>query len=131
RRAPPHAVGSSEACAAPLEAGAPALLMTVVDVDSHVYEPTDIWEKYLERDYRVVARSAFWHEIDAHGLETTLLNGRRARSLRRSGINRQACWRPGMTPEQIGQLDPAERHPTTPGAQDPAARLRDTDATGV
>src|SRR5206468_2313033 len=116
---------------APLDAGAPALLMTVVDVDSHVYEPTDIWEKYLERDYRVVARSAFWHEIDAHGLETTLLNGRRARSLRRSGINRQACWRPGMTPEQIGQLDPDKRHPTTPGAQDPAARLRDMDAMGV
>ena len=105
--------------------------MTVVDVDSHVYEPTDIWEKYLERDYRVVARSAFWHEIDAHGLETTILNGRRARSLRRSGINRQACWRPGMTPEEIGQLDPDERHPTTPGAQDPAARLRDMDAMGV
>jgi len=105
--------------------------MTVVDVDSHVYEPTEIWEKYLERDYRVVARSAFWHEIDAQGLETTILNGHRARSLRRSGINRQACWRPGMTPEQIGQLDPDQRHPITPGAQDPTARLRDMDTMGV
>jgi predicted TIM-barrel fold metal-dependent hydrolase len=105
--------------------------MTVVDVDSHVYEPTDVWEKYLDRDYRVVARSAFWHEVDAHGIETTLLNGHRARSLARSGINRQACWRPGMTPEQIGQLDPEVSHPISPGARDAAARLADMDAMGV
>jgi uncharacterized protein len=103
----------------------------VVDVDSHVYEPTVIWQKYLDRDYRVVARSAFWHEIDAHGIETTILNGRRARSLQRSGINRQACWRPGLTPEAIGQLDPEERHPITPGAQNAAARVKDMDAMGV
>lgn len=103
----------------------------VIDVDSHVYEPTDIWERYLDRDYRVLARSAFWHETDELGLETTLLNGRRARSLQRSAINRQACWRPGMTPEAIGQLDPEVSHPITPGAKDPAARLRDMDAMGV
>jgi predicted TIM-barrel fold metal-dependent hydrolase len=103
----------------------------VVDVDSHVYEPTAIWEKYLDRDYRVVARSAFWHEVDDLGLEVTILNGRAVRSLQRSGINRQACWRPGMTPERIGALDPETRHPITPGAQDPAARLADMDAMGV
>jgi len=33
----------------------PARSYTVVDVDSHVYEPTDIWEHYLDRDYRVIA----------------------------------------------------------------------------
>ena len=103
----------------------------VIDVDSHVYEPTDIWERYLERDYRVAARSAFWHEVDDLGIEVTLLNGRRARSLQRSGLNRQACWQPGMTPQEIGQLDPEVRHPVTPGAHDPAARLEDMDAMGV
>ena len=103
----------------------------VVDIDSHVYEPTAIWERYLDRDYRVVARSAFWHESDEQGLETTLLNGRAARALRQSGITRQACWRPGMTPEAIGQLDPGVLHPITPGARDPAARLRDMDTMGI
>jgi predicted TIM-barrel fold metal-dependent hydrolase len=103
----------------------------VIDVDSHVLEPGEIWEKYLDRDYRVVARSAFSHEVDAHGLATTILNGRRARALKRSGLNRQACWRPGMTPEQIGALDSDVEHPITPGAQDPAARLRDMDAMGI
>jgi uncharacterized protein len=103
----------------------------VVDVDTHVYEPTVIWEKYLDKNYRVVARSAFWHEVDAHGIETTILNGRRARTLQKTGINRQACWRPGLTPDDIGGLDPETQHPITPGARDPRARLKDMDAMGV
>jgi predicted TIM-barrel fold metal-dependent hydrolase len=103
----------------------------VVDIDSHVWEPADVWEKYLDREYRVLARNAFWHDVDDLGIETTVLNGRAARPLRRSGINRQACWRPGMTPAAIGQLDPEARHPITPGAVDPRARLADMDAMGV
>src|SRR5262249_28138954 len=102
-----------------------------LDRDSHVYEPTDIGERYPDRDSRVIARTAFWHEVDAHGIEVTLLNGRRARSLQRSGLNRHACWRPGMTPEGIGALDPEVRHAPTPGASDPGARLADMDAMGV
>ena len=81
-----HQVRPGEARPAPHHAGAPSLLRprmptkhrraprrspsrrsaanghVVVDVDSHVYEPTAIWEKYLDRAYRVIARSAFWHE---------------------------------------------------------------------
>src|SRR5439155_23039731 len=80
-----------EARPAPPHAGAPALLMSaVVDVDSHVWEPAVVWERYLDRDYRVLARSAFWHDVDERGIETTVLNGRRVRALKRSGINRQA-----------------------------------------
>src|SRR5882724_3708752 len=105
--------------------------MVVVDVDTHVWEPAAVWDVYLDRDYRVLARSAFWHDTDAEGVETTVLNGRRTRSLKRNGINRAACWRPGMTPEAIGALDPDAEHAITPGAQDPAARLRDMDAMGV
>src|SRR5437867_3540170 len=105
--------------------------MTVVDVDSHVYEPAAIWEDYLGRAERPLVRAASWHEIDAQGVETTVLNGRRTRSLKRNGLNRHACWRPGMTPELIGALDPEIEHPITPGAQDPAARLRDMDAMGI
>jgi len=106
-------------------------MSAVVDVDSHVWEPAAVWDQYLDRDYRVLARSAFWHEVDERTLETTVLNGRRVRSLKRGGINRQACWRPGMTPAAIGQLDPEIEHPITPGAHDPAARLRDMDAMGI
>jgi uncharacterized protein len=105
--------------------------LRVFDCDSHVLESTEIWTKYLDADYRVLARSVFWHEVDDVGVPVTILNGKQARELNANGINRQAIWKPGMRPEDIGQLDPDVRHPTTPGAQDPQARLRDMDAMGV
>ena len=103
----------------------------IVDVQSHVYEPSAVWDRFLDQEYRVSARSAFWHDVDGHSIETTILNGRPARSFRRGGINRHACWRPGMTPDDVGALDPDVRHATTPGAFDPIARLIDMDAMGV
>ncbi len=102
----------------------------VVDADSHVFEPAAIWTDYLARDYRVPARSAFWYE-EADGITTVILNGLPAKPLTLSKINRQAIWRPGMTPEHIGGLDPTVPHPINPGAANPKARLRDMDALGV
>ncbi len=106
-------------------------MAAVVDVDSHVYEPTEIWESYVPTELRALARSAFYHEVDADGNRLTVLNGGSARDLNRSRLVRQAIWRPGMTPESIGQLDPDVFQPLTPGASDPAARLSDMDAMGV
>jgi uncharacterized protein len=103
----------------------------IVDVQSHVYEPAAVWDRFLDRDYRIAARSALWHEVDAHGIETTILGGRPVRPLRRGGVNRHACWRPGMTPDDVAALDPDVRHATTAGAFDPIARLADMDAMGV
>jgi predicted TIM-barrel fold metal-dependent hydrolase len=103
----------------------------IIDCDTHVLEPTLIWEHYLDPAFRVVARSAFWHEVDEHGLTVTLVNDAPARPLSRGGINRQAIWRPGMTPESIGALDPRERHPINPGACEAGARLADMDRMGV
>jgi predicted TIM-barrel fold metal-dependent hydrolase len=103
----------------------------IVDVDTHVLEPAAVWERYLGPVYRVAARSTFWHDVDAHGLEVTIVNGESVRAMSPSGINRQAIWRPGMTPDAIGALDPHTRHPVNPGASDPAARLADMDAMGV
>src|SRR5438445_176730 len=105
--------------------------MVVVDVDSHVYEPPMIWEDYVAREERPAVRAAFWHEVDAGGLETTILNGRPVRALERSGIPRRACWRPGMTIDSIGALEPDVRHPVCPGAADAGERLRDMDAMGI
>ena len=101
-----------------------AQTLRVFDCDSHVLEPVDIWTKYLDADYRIIARSAFWHDVDDLGGSATIVNGKPARPMSGSGINRQAIWKPGMKPEDIGALDPAVRQPITPGAQDPQARLR-------
>jgi len=103
----------------------------VLDCDSHVLEPVEIWTKYLDADYRVVARSAFWHEVDDLGVPVTILNGKQAKEMNPGALNRQAIWKPGMKPEDIGALDPTVRHAITPGAQNPQARLADMDAMGV
>lgn len=103
----------------------------VVDVDGHVYEPEEIWDRYVPHEERAVARSAFWHGVDDVGNALTILNGSPARELNRTRIVRQAVWRPGTKPEEIGALDPNEFPGLNPGAFDPQARLRDLDAMGV
>jgi predicted TIM-barrel fold metal-dependent hydrolase len=103
----------------------------IVDIDSHVYEPPEIWERYVPAEYRSLARSAFYHEVDDEGNRLTILNGGTGPELNRYRLVRQGVWRPGMTPDEIGQLDPDEFVPLNPGAFDPAARLADMDALGV
>ncbi|MEE9284410.1 MAG: amidohydrolase family protein [Dehalococcoidia bacterium] len=103
----------------------------VIDVDSHILEPAAIWDDYVAPEYRPLARASFWYEFAEHGPDTVVLNGSPAPPMRQSGINRLAVYRPGMTPQEIGALDPQQAHPPTPGARDAAARLQDMDAMGV
>jgi predicted TIM-barrel fold metal-dependent hydrolase len=109
----------------------PRKTFEVIDVDSRVLEPAAVWTEYLAPDYRVPARSAFWHEVGPAGVATAILNGRPAPPLARRGLPRYALWRPGLTPDAIGALDPRQPHPPAPGASDPQARLADMDAMGV
>ena len=60
-----------------------------------------------------------------------ILNGKPAKPLNRSTINRQAIWRPGMSLDEIGALDPTKAHAVNPGASDSAARMADLDALGI
>jgi len=105
--------------------------LNVMDTDSHVYEPQAIWDKYIAPEARSAARGALWHGFDDAGNRTTILNGRPAKELNRSKILRQAIWRPGTKPEDIGRLDPNVFHQPNPGAWDPEARLKDMDVMGV
>ena len=98
----------------------------VVDVDSHVWEPEVIWSDYVAETDRDVARQAF----SRRGDEITV-GGEPAKPLFRSKINRHAVWRPGMTVDDIGALDPDAEHAENPGAWDAAARLADLDALGI
>jgi predicted TIM-barrel fold metal-dependent hydrolase len=103
----------------------------VVDTDSHVFEPAAVWDDYIPAADREMAIRAFHHRFDRDGNEAIILNGRPAKSLNRSKIVRQAVWRPGMRPEDIGSLDPGIFHPLNPGASDPKARLTDLDLMGI
>ncbi|HXY93825.1 MAG TPA: amidohydrolase family protein [Acidimicrobiia bacterium] len=106
-------------------------MFPVVDSDSHVFEPAALWDEYVPSGYEGLARSALWHLEDDAGRRLTVVNGRPAKELNRSAINRQAIWRPGTTLDEIGALDPGTPHAINPGASDPSARLADMDAMGV
>jgi predicted TIM-barrel fold metal-dependent hydrolase len=105
--------------------------MTVVDVDSHVYEPEAIWDEYVPAGYQALARAALWHGFDDQGNRLTIRNGVPVRELGRSSLIREALWRPGMTPADIGKLDPHVFQPPNPGAWDGVARVADMNAMGV
>ena len=102
----------------------------VFDSDSHVVEPRAVWEKYLEPDYRALGKHALWREegrFDSY----LKINSQVFRDTANPNIPRHAIWKPGMTWDAIGELDPDVRHPASEGASDPQARLRDMDAMGI
>ncbi len=102
----------------------------VFDSDSHVVEPRELWEEYLDPEYRILGKSALWRE-EGNTNSYLKVNGKVFRDSNNSNIPRHAIWQPGMTWEAVGGLDPDTRHPETAGASDPQARLLDMDAMGV
>ncbi|MBV1879856.1 MAG: amidohydrolase [Pseudomonadales bacterium] len=102
----------------------------VFDSDSHVVEPAAIWTEYLEPEYRVLGKAALWREDGANN-SYLKVNGRMFRDSMNPNIPRHAIWRPGMSWEDVGELDASIRHEKTAGASDPEARLKDMDAMGV
>ena len=103
---------------------------SVFDADSHVVEPREVWEEYLEPEYRVPGKQALWRE-DGNINSYLKVNGKMFRDTFNTNIPRHAIWRPGMTWDSVGELDPDIRHPEIEGSRDPQARLRDMDAMGV
>ena len=102
----------------------------VFDSDSHVVEPRELWEKYLDPEYRVLGKHALWRE-DGRFDSYLKVNGQVFRDSGNPNIPRHAIWKPGMTWDDVGDLDPDVRHPESEGASDPEARLRDMDAMGI
>jgi predicted TIM-barrel fold metal-dependent hydrolase len=102
----------------------------VFDSDSHVVEPPEVWTRYLEAEFRTLGKNALWREEGKLG-SYLKVNGKIFRDTINSNIPRHAIWRLGMTWDQVGELDPNTRHPMTPGASNPEARLSDMDAMGV
>ena len=102
----------------------------VFDGDAHVVEPRTVWEQYLDPEYRVLGKHALWRE-DGKTNAYLKINGEIHRDTTNINLPRHALWRPGMTWESVGELDPDVRHAMNEGAWEPQARLRDMDAMGV
>jgi uncharacterized protein len=104
--------------------------VTVFDSDSHIVEPPELWEKYLDPEYRVLGRRALWRH-DGETNSYLKINGEVVRDTMNPNVPRHAIWRPGMTWDDIGALDAKVRHEMNPGAYDARARLADMDKMGV
>src|SRR5215471_10073313 len=102
----------------------------VFDADSHVVEPSALWEKYLDPEYRTLGRQALWRQEGRTGAYLKV-NGEIFRDRGNANLPRHALWRPGMDCDAIGALDPHVKHSPTEGGSDPRARLSDMDAMGV
>jgi uncharacterized protein len=102
----------------------------VFDADSHVVEPKAVWEEYLEPEYRTLGKHALWREEGEYN-SYLKVNGKMFRDTMNCNIPRHAIWKPGMTWDQVGDLDPNTRHAANAGASDPQARLKDMNAMGV
>src|SRR5438034_5967851 len=102
----------------------------VFDGDSHVVEPPELWEEYLEPEYRTLGKHALWRQEGRTG-SYLKINGEIFRDTTNPNLPRHALWRPGMNWDAIGQLDPHTPHPMTEGALDPQARLADMEMMGV
>ena len=102
----------------------------VFDADSHVVEPAELWERYLAHDDRTLGKHGLWRQEGRTG-SYLKVNGEVFRDTTNPNLPRHALWRPGMTWDAIGELDPQVRHPMNEGAWDPRARLSDMDAMGV
>ena len=102
----------------------------VFDANAHIVEPHDLWERYLEPEFRSLGKAALWREHSANNAYLKI-NGRMIRDTSNPNIPRHAIWRPGMTWEDVGELDATIRHEPVEGASDPKARLADMDAMGV
>jgi predicted TIM-barrel fold metal-dependent hydrolase len=102
----------------------------IIDADSHVYEPAAVWD-HIPDGERPRAMSAFHHRVAADGEVSVTVNGQPGKPMNRTKLVRQAIWKPGMTPDTIGQLDPEVFAPLNPGADDVPARLADMDAMGI
>ena len=78
----------------------------------------------------MLGKHALWREegrFDSY----LKVNGQVFRDTANPNIPRHAIWKPGMTWDSVGDLDPDVRHPQSEGASDPEARIRHMDAMGI
>ena len=105
----------------------------VFDCDSHIYEPPELWDKYISQNNRDFAKTHFYRDADR------LFLVRNSRISFRDPDKYKypaETWHPGLTKKIIGQTEPGtkdwdETIGRNKSARDPHARLKDMDASGI
>ena len=105
----------------------------VFDCDSHIYEPPEIWDKYIPQNNRDFAKTHFYRDADRLFLvRNSRISFRDPDKWKYPG----ETWHPGLTKRIIGQTEPGtkewdEKIGRNKSARDPHARLKDMDAAGI
>ena len=105
----------------------------VFDCDSHIYEPPEVWDKYIPERHRAFAKTHFYRDADQ------LVLVRNSRISFRSPNDWKypaETWHPGLTKEEIGGVQPGtpewdKKIGRNASARDPHVRLKDMDASGI
>ena len=106
---------------------------SVFDCDSHIYEPPEIWDKYIPQKNRDFAKTHFYRDSDRLFLvRNSRISFRDPDTWKYPG----ETWHPGLTKKIIGQTQPGtkdwdETIGRNKSARDPHARLKDMDASGI
>src|SRR6185436_18343375 len=99
-----------------------------VDADGHILEPPDLWETYLEPEYRDRALRVV---PDEHGLEELQIGGARSTMSRKGFPSTLGAM--GDPDLRAMQLDPERTYVSEApfGSMDPAERIGVLDAEGI
>ena len=102
----------------------------IVDSDSHIFEPVDLWEKNLEPKYR---NRALGIRRDESGLEYLIVDGKKSTGYQggqlaptMAGLGKGQKWM-----KEHADVPYAEAGTFTPGAVDPHERIKFLDSEGI
>ena len=85
----------------------------VFDCDSHIYEPPEIWDKYIPQNNRDFAKTHFYRDSDRLFLvRNSRISFRDPDKWKYPG----ETWHPGLTKKIIGQTQPGTKTGTRPSA---------------
>ncbi|MDH3442581.1 MAG: amidohydrolase [Deltaproteobacteria bacterium] len=105
----------------------------VFDCDSHIYEPPEVWDRYIPENHRDFARTHFYRDADRLiSVKNGKISFRDPNKWKYPG----ETWHPGLNKTLIGAIPPGTKEwDETIGrnrsARDPLARLKDMDAAGI
>jgi predicted TIM-barrel fold metal-dependent hydrolase len=105
----------------------------VFDCDSHIYEPPEVWDKFIPENQRDFAKTHFYRDADRLiSVKNSKISFRNPDKWKYPG----ETWHPGLNKKIIGSVQPGTKEwDETIGrnrsARDPLVRLKDMDAAGI
>jgi len=106
---------------------------SVFDCDSHIYEPPEIWDKYIPQKNRDFAKTHFYRDAD----RLIMVRNSKIRFRDPDKYKYPAeTWHPGLSKKSIGTTPPGtkewdEKIGRNASGRDPRVRLKDMNAAGI